>query len=369
MPRRKPTSIKQKKADLKLKRAIKRGDAPPPEPKHISHRKSTRPGRQAPTLRSSQADSVRRLQSAFIALPPKFLEETKLLASTTPLPRPIPDGTAVYADDTSFKADTSNLSCPRRPKWRFEMSKKEVEHNEEGLFKKWLDETDTHLRAWQENTELFQGQGPRLSEQKIFKSPTYFERNLEVWRQLWRVTEISQIILVLLDSRCPLLHYPPSLHNYLSNRKVIFVLTKVDITGPVCVNAWVNYLRTRYAGIQIVQVESYREVKRVVDQGRLRLEPHIPDEFRAKLVEALRIAHTELLEPPEDIKSNELRLKTWEPPVKRSIEWEAVETADGGEKGADDSSVVLNPSAMLGDKEKGDAEDGMQYLTVGLIGK
>src|SRR6185369_11980830 len=39
----------------------------------------------------------------------------------------------------------------------------------------------------------------------------------------WRVTEISQILLVLLDSRCPLLHFPPPLQQYLFNRKVILV--------------------------------------------------------------------------------------------------------------------------------------------------
>jgi hypothetical protein len=51
------------------------------------------------------------------------------------------------------------------------MSKKEVEHNEEGLFKKWLEQMDKNFRAWQESTQS--------------ESPSYFERNVEVWRQLY----------------------------------------------------------------------------------------------------------------------------------------------------------------------------------------
>ena len=32
---------------------------------------------------------------------------------------------------------------------------------------------------------------------------SYFELNLETWRQLWRVLEISDIILVIVDIRYP----------------------------------------------------------------------------------------------------------------------------------------------------------------------
>lgn len=32
---------------------------------------------------------------------------------------------------------------------------------------------------------------------------SYFELNLETWRQLWRVLEISDIVLVIVDIRYP----------------------------------------------------------------------------------------------------------------------------------------------------------------------
>lgn len=32
---------------------------------------------------------------------------------------------------------------------------------------------------------------------------SYFELNLETWRQLWRVLEISDIVLIIVDIRYP----------------------------------------------------------------------------------------------------------------------------------------------------------------------
>jgi len=179
-PRRKPTSTRQKKADIQLKRAIKRGDVPPPEQK--PHR--------APTSRLVNTSTSDRLQSTFIALSPTFLEETKFLASTLPLPRPIPPKAAVFID--VINPDSVSLSCPRRPKWRYDMSKKDVEHNEEGVFKKWLEQTDGTIHKWQnqskDNVQDLPGQDRNVPE----SSPTFFERNLEVWRQLY----VSNIMML-----------------------------------------------------------------------------------------------------------------------------------------------------------------------------
>ena len=65
------------------------------------------------------------------------------------------------------------------------MSKNEVEKNEEGLFKKWLDQTDQVLKEWVDSGSspsgvVTSGQGGDVMP----RAPTHFERNLEVWRQL-----------------------------------------------------------------------------------------------------------------------------------------------------------------------------------------
>lgn len=193
MPRRKPISGKQKKEQQQIKRAIKRGDIPPPELTKKPLRKS-RPvkiGTTGKNIGEGSSVLARKLQSAFIKLPPRFLEETKVIASTVPLARPIPYGVTLFHDFAtgSQTSHWDSLSCPKRPKWRFDMSKKEVEHNEEGVFKKWLAQTDALVEQWQQSREP-ELPSPEEAEEQYNPpllappSPTYFERNLEVWRQL-----------------------------------------------------------------------------------------------------------------------------------------------------------------------------------------
>lgn len=197
----------------------------------------------------------------------------------------------------------------------------------------------------------------------------------------WRVTEISQIILVLLDSRCPPLHYPPSLESYLSSphlscKRTILVLTKVDISGPARAEAWSQYLKQRYPLLRIVQVESYANNASCKQRAH---EPHIPSAFRQTLVDALKEAHVQLLQPPERIKDIPERLASWRPPVKSEINWDAVLLARGGNVGLAMSSAVVPKAkgaeaydrfgaAMEGDGEEDEENTDPEFLTVGVIG-
>ncbi len=75
------------------------------------------------------------------------------------------------------------------------------------------------FRAWQ--AQLRQFPPARLN---------YFEQNLEVWRQLWRVCERSDIILLIMDARYPLFHFPPALYHYITQdlkKPLLLVLNKV----------------------------------------------------------------------------------------------------------------------------------------------
>lgn len=192
MPRRKPFSAKQKKEQLQQKRAIKRGDIDPP-PIHHSDRKgkgrAQLPG-QIPR-NSAAAESSRKLESSFVKLNKAFLEETRRLSASIPLQRPIPSEIAVWNDAVPSGAvhdggsKPQQLTCPRRPKWRYDMSKKEVEKNEEGLFQKWLDQTDAAVNTWCEPPVPSTEDRSYHDEVEIMpRAPTRFERNLEVWRQL-----------------------------------------------------------------------------------------------------------------------------------------------------------------------------------------
>ena len=190
MPRKKPTATKQLKADRQLKRAVKRGDIPTPDP---SLKIQNRPRKGGQNNRSV-VQSSRKLQSSFIKLPLHFLEDTKLLASSLILPRPIKSQALLLSADLIGEKDVPMnklLTCPKRPKWRFDMSKKEVETNEDGLHNKWISQMDEFISDWQKGPEVPKSITEQTEEnkpeelKKMPRSPTYFERNLEVWRQLY----------------------------------------------------------------------------------------------------------------------------------------------------------------------------------------
>ena len=65
------------------------------------------------------------------------------------------------------------------------MSKEEVEKNEEGWFKKWLDQTDQITNEWVDRDSSPPDSEAGIQDENVMpRAPTYFERNLEVWRQL-----------------------------------------------------------------------------------------------------------------------------------------------------------------------------------------
>ncbi|KLO15058.1 P-loop containing nucleoside triphosphate hydrolase protein [Schizopora paradoxa] len=399
MPRRKPVSGKQHKAELQIKRAIKRGDAPPPTALAATSAKSKGKGRPVPgrsfrfgNAEERQEDS-RRLQSAFTKLSAEFLEDAKLKASTLPLPRPIPPENAIYPTfpEATTPGPARKLTIIRRPKWNYEMNKKQVEKNEEGVFKKWIKETDETLQTWvtsQNNPELEEEEeeGSQSASEPPMDgiststdpsmpiAPPLYERNLEVWRQLWRVTEICEILLVLLDSRCPLLHYPPSLQQYLSTfkqpRKVIFILTKTDISGPTRSKAWSTYLSTHYPENSVLLAESYREkrVPAAPGQGqRKHLEPHLPSDLRLELIQALKTAHEELSRPPPGIVNDETKVRAWKPRVKQNIDWDSLTSADSFP--IDEEMTEPDEEADFTATVEDDKSKAPNFLSIGLIGQ
>ena len=362
MPRRKPASAKQRKAELQLKRAIKRGDveAPPPQPKPPRRKGLARHDLSDPFKIKVGDPSSKRLQSAFLKVEPEFLERSRQIASTDALQRPLPIDSALLCEkDVGLLSDSgpgNQLTCPRRPKWRYDMSKKEVEANEQGLYKKWFLDTEEQITAWRASRPLKSDD----SSVEILGSPTYYERNLEVWRQLWRVTEISQIMLVLLDSRCPLLHFPPSLQAYLSsfrpNRPLIIVLTKSDVVPEIHGNAWTTWIKDRFPSARVVRVRSYREqdpeMERKGQGQRRKHEPEISGDELRELVEAMKAAHLQLITPPEHIRGNEEKLANWKSLIPVNVDWDA---------------VLHGNRAELFEHQDGD-EENPEFLTIGLIG-
>ena len=90
------------------------------------------------------------------------------------------------------------------------MKKEELEESESKYFKSWI--KDTYMKV-QDREKL-----------------SFFEHNLEVWRQLWRVCEISNVLVIVADIRNPIVHLPPSFCSYVMEtlkKPLVIALTKV----------------------------------------------------------------------------------------------------------------------------------------------
>uniref|UniRef100_A0AAY5LCS2 Large subunit GTPase 1 homolog n=1 Tax=Esox lucius TaxID=8010 RepID=A0AAY5LCS2_ESOLU len=106
------------------------------------------------------------------------------------------------------------LRIPRRPQWDESTSPEVLQQKERDSFLEWRRE----LALLEE-------------EQKMILTP--FERNLDFWRQLWRVIERSDIVVQIVDARNPLLFRCPDLECYVkevSRDKVnLLLVNKADL--------------------------------------------------------------------------------------------------------------------------------------------
>ncbi|PWN87750.1 P-loop containing nucleoside triphosphate hydrolase protein [Acaromyces ingoldii] len=93
------------------------------------------------------------------------------------------------------------LRVPRRPAWNDKTTKDQLRRAEADAFLDWR-------RGLAELTEA----------QNFVLTP--FERNLEVWRQLWRVVERSHLVVQIVDARNPLRFRCEDLEDYVDNMPV-----------------------------------------------------------------------------------------------------------------------------------------------------
>ncbi|KAG1049820.1 hypothetical protein G6F43_007874 [Rhizopus delemar] len=151
-------------------------------------------------------------------------------------------------ESLEVEAAKESIDFPKRPYWDYDMSKEEVERHEEESFERWM-----------RGIEETYGGEERLG---------WFERNLEVWRQLWRVLEISDVILVVMDIRHPLLHFPRSLYDFVTRelkKSIIGVFNKVDLVSEFTVFAWKAYFKQAFPKLHIATFSCFPRDKRLID--------------------------------------------------------------------------------------------------------
>lgn len=76
---------------------------------------------------------------------------------------------------------------------------------------------------------------------------TPFEKNVEVWRQLWRVIEKSDLLLQVVDARNPFFFYSSDLETYIreisDTKKFILLINKADYLTPELISHWNTYFK------------------------------------------------------------------------------------------------------------------------------
>ncbi|XP_017728961.1 PREDICTED: large subunit GTPase 1 homolog [Rhinopithecus bieti] len=118
------------------------------------------------------------------------------------------------------------LCIPRRPNWNKNTTPEELKQAEKDNFLEW------------------RRQLVRLEEeQKLILTP--FERNLDFWRQLWRVIERSDIVVQIVDARNPLLFRCEDLECYVkeidASKENVILINKADLLTAVQRRAWATY--------------------------------------------------------------------------------------------------------------------------------
>ncbi|XP_075427231.1 large subunit GTPase 1 homolog [Ascaphus truei] len=138
------------------------------------------------------------------------------------------------------------LCIPRRPYWDESTSAEILTHSERESFLEWR----RQLAQLEE-------------EKKLILTP--FERNLDFWRQLWRVIERSDIVVQIVDARNPLLFRCQDLERYVKeinrHKENIILINKADLLLPQQRRAWAQFFEKE--GIKVVFWSALAEGERL----------------------------------------------------------------------------------------------------------
>ncbi|KAL9000016.1 MAG: hypothetical protein Q9169_001261 [Polycauliona sp. 2 TL-2023] len=128
-------------------------------------------------------------------------------------------------------AKRNRLTVPRRPPWDERTTAQDLDKRERANLLEWR----RGLAELQDTDDLLM---------------TPFERNIEVWRQLWRVIERSDLVVQIVDARDPLLFRSEDLEKYVKEVDVkknnLLLVNKADMMTLKQREAWADYFeRTR----------------------------------------------------------------------------------------------------------------------------
>ncbi|KAF9527776.1 P-loop containing nucleoside triphosphate hydrolase protein [Crepidotus variabilis] len=159
------------------------------------------------------------------------------------------------------------LRVPRRPPWKKSMTPVELDRQEKAAFLEWR-----------------RGLADLQDKDNFLLTP--FERNIEVWRQLWRVLERSHLVVQIVDARNPLRFRCDDLEAYVSDvegtegeagtgkgkRKSMLLINKADLLTLKQRIQWADYFDSQgiqYAFYSAADVAAMQEARRAAAVAEL----------------------------------------------------------------------------------------------------
>ena len=131
--------------------------------------------------------------------------------------------------DIKISNEVQFLSIPKKPKYKKKKKKEDYIKLEKESF-----------LAWRK----------ALAEEEmknINKAITPYEKNLEVWKQLWLTVEKGQILFQIVDGRNPLYYRCPDLEKYIkeidNNKEIILIINKADLMNEKLRQNWSEYFK------------------------------------------------------------------------------------------------------------------------------
>lgn len=201
-------------------------------------------------------------------------ERTKLRVISAPnMPTPSTNPFLLSAEEekevTKKKRDfQGDLTVPRRPPWTRQMTRLELEKQERESFLEWR--RDIAKLAETSNLLL-----------------TPFERNVQLWRQLWRVLERSQLVVQIVDARNPLGFRCQDLENYVKEigsdendeeitvagkgkRRSLLLINKADLLTYDQRSAWAEYFEKEGISYAFFSAANAAAAQEQAEKQRLR---------------------------------------------------------------------------------------------------
>ncbi|RDB28881.1 Large subunit GTPase 1 [Hypsizygus marmoreus] len=152
------------------------------------------------------------------------------------------------------------LRVPRRPPWTKSMTTSQLDKQEKTAFLDWR-----------------RGLAQLQEEENFLLTP--FERNIEVWRQLWRVLERSHLIVQIVDARNPLRFRCEDLEAYVQDvegaegeagtgkgkRRSLLLINKADLLTSKQRCLWADYFDSqgiKYAFFSAANAAALQQARR-----------------------------------------------------------------------------------------------------------